>query len=121
MRTKPGHKVFFATTMLAVSVLLISGCSKAKVDCTSFGKQFDQLQAATAVAAAAIANRGVCHSQVEGTRRAECPEYYTWQTTAKRFAQFVADEKAGCISDSDKASARADLADLSRPDAFPVK
>lgn len=121
MRTKPGHTVFFATTMLAVSALLISGCSKAKIDCTSFGKQFDQLQTVTAVAAAAIVNRGVCHSQAEGTRRVECPEYYTWQTAAKRFVQFVIDGKAGCISDSDKASARADLSDLSRPDAFPVK
>ncbi len=107
--------------MLVVAVLLISGCSKAKIDCTSFGKQFDQLQATTAVSAAAIVNRGVCHSQVEGIRRAECPEYYTWEAAAKRFAQFVADEKTSCVSDSDKAAARADLLDLAKPDAFPVK
>jgi len=121
MRTKPRRKILFVTTTLAVAALLISGCSKAKIDCTSFGKQFDRLQSATAAAAAAIVNRGVCHSQAEATRRAQCPEYYTWQVAAKRFAQFVADGKIGCISDSDKAAARADVSDLSKPDAFPVK
>lgn len=107
--------------VVAVAALLVSGCSNSKPDCTSFGKEFDRLQAATAASAALIANRGVCHTQVEAERQAQCPDYYKWLQAAKTFSGFVAIEKKGCVSDADRAQARADFADLQKPDAFPVK
>lgn len=108
-------------TVLTLASLLISGCSNAKPDCTSFGKEFDRLQAATNASAALIVNRGVCHTQVEAERRAQCPEYYTWLTAAKTFSAFAAVAKTGCMSDQGRAQARQDFSDLARSDAFPVK
>ncbi|HUW78699.1 MAG TPA: hypothetical protein VMV52_08135 [Candidatus Nanopelagicaceae bacterium] len=105
----------------ALASLLLTGCAKPILDCTAFGKEFDRLQGAAATAAAAIANRGVCHTQVEADRRSQCPEYYVWLTAAKTFAAFVASEKAGCVQDPDKQNARLDFIDLQKPDAFPVK
>lgn len=115
------RKVFLLNAWIAVTSIVISGCAPAALDCTSFGKQFDQLQAATAADAALIVNRGVCHTQIEADRRAQCPEYYTWLATAKTFSAFVASEKSGCVTDVGRANARQDFADLERPDAFPVK
>lgn len=106
--------------LLAATGLLLGGCSNAKPDCTAFNKEFDRLQAATTASAALIVGRGVCHSQVEAERRAQCPDYYTWLTAAKTFSALVAVEKSGCMTDSGRAQARADFADLAKPDAFPV-
>lgn len=107
--------------VIAVATLLVSGCSNSKPDCTSFGKEFDRLQAATAAAAARIVDRGVCHTQVAAERHAQCPDYYIWLQAAKTFSGFVAIDKQGCVSAADKAQARADFADLQKSDAFPVK
>ena len=109
------------TSVLAAATVLISGCSKAKLDCTAFGQEFDRLQAATAASAALIADRGVCHTQVEAERRAQCPDYYTWLKAAKTFSGFVAVEKSGCMTQAGRIQARQDFADLAKPDAFPVK
>ncbi len=113
-------KFLLLTSSLAVAALLISGCSHPE-DCTSFGRQFDQLQAATAADAALIVNRGVCHTQIEADRRLQCPDYYTWLAAAKTFSAFVASEKSSCVSDAGRANARLDFADLQKPDAFPAK
>jgi hypothetical protein len=113
--------VLLFTSVVAVASLFLSGCAKAKLDCTAFNKTFDQLQAATLANGALIINRGVCHSQIVAERKAQCPEYYAWLTTAKNFSAFVASETAGCVADSDKANARQDFLDLQKPDAFPVK
>lgn len=115
------HKVLLLTAAVGVALLVVSGCTQAKLDCTSFGKQFDQLQAATAADAALIVNRGVCHTQIEADRKTQCPDYYTWLATAKTFSALVASEKSGCVTDAGRANARQDFVDLERPDAFPVK
>lgn len=109
------------TSVFAITTLLIVGCSTPKLNCTAFGKEFDKLQAATQSAAALIVDRGVCHSQVEADRRAQCPDYYTWLKAAKTFSGFVAIEKAGCMSEAGRIQARQDFADLQKSDAFPVK
>jgi hypothetical protein len=103
------------------SRVLLFASVLAVTDCTAFGKEFDQLQVATAVAAATIVDRGVCHSQIEADRRAQCPEYFGWLTSAKNFSAFVAVEKADCVTDAGRAKARQDFLDLQKPDAFPVK
>lgn len=121
MRSALGGRPVLLVAALAVTSLLIGGCSKAKFDCTSFGKEFDRLQVETASSAALIVDRGVCHSQVEAERKSQCPGYYTWLTSAKTFAGFVAVDKSGCLTDAGRAAARQDFADLQRPDAFPVK
>lgn len=119
-RALRGRLVLF-TTALAMTSLLVSSCAKAKPDCIAFGRDFDRLQAATAASAALIVDRGVCHSQVDAERKAQCPEYYTWLTAAKTFSAFAAIEKAGCMTDAGRAKARQDFVDLQKPDAFPVK
>ena len=116
-----GRKLFLAIAGVALTAIVLSACGKATLDCTSFGKQFDQLQAATASNASLIVNRGVCHTQITADRKAQCPEYYTWLTAAKTFSAFVASEKSGCVADAGRANARQDFLDLERPDAFPTK
>jgi hypothetical protein len=112
--------LLFATSIAATS-LLVSSCAGTKINCSAFNRTFDQLQAATATAAAAIVNRGVCHSQIDAERRAQCPEYYVWLANAKTFASVVAVEKSGCMSDAGRAKARQDFIDLEKSDAFPAK
>lgn len=106
---------------VAATALFLSACGKAALDCTSFGRQFDQLQAVTASNAALIVNRGVCHTQIVAERKAQCPAYYSWLTAAKTFSAFVASEKSGCVADVGRANARQDFLDLQRSDAFPTK
>jgi hypothetical protein len=118
---RASSRVLLFASVLAATSLLVSGCAKTKLDCTAFGKEFDQLQAATAAAAATIVDRGVCHSQIEADRRAQCPEYYVWLTAAKNFSAFAAVEKAGCVTDAGRAKARQDFLDLQKPDSFPIK
>ena len=116
-----GRKLFLTFAVVALTSLVLSSCGKAAVDCTAFGRQFDQLQAATASHAALIVNRGVCHNQITADRKAQCPDYYSWLATAKTFSAFAATGKSGCISDAGRANARQDFLDLQRPDAFPTK
>jgi hypothetical protein len=112
--------LLFATSIAAVS-LLVSSCAGTKINCSAFNRTFDQLQGATATTAAAIVNRGVCHSQIEAERRAQCPGYYVWLANAKTFASVVAVEKSGCMSDAGRTKARQDFIDLEKSDAFPAK
>ena len=116
-----GRKLSLAFAGVALTSLVLGACGKATLDCTSFGRQFDQLRAATATKAALIVNRGVCHTQITADRKAQCPDYYTWLATAKTFSAFVASEKSGCVDDAGRANARQDFLDLGRPDAFPSK
>lgn len=120
VRNHLGKCLLFATS-IAVTSLLVSSCAGTKIDCSAFNRTFDQLQGATATAAAAIVNRGVCHSQIEAERRAQCPGYYVWLANAKTFASVVAIEKSGCISDAGRTKARQDFIDLEKSDAFPAK
>lgn len=105
--------------LLSLLALLTACSSQSEPDCTAFNKTFDDLQVKQAQSAAAIANRGICHTRVESERRAKCPEYYQWIAAATNFANFVATDKSGCTDDSDRKNALADLAELAKEGAFP--